>query len=96
MKNTVLVFAALFLFSTLSIAQEKKKDTHKMECCAMKHGKMVCMKDGKEVPMDKEMKMNGMIVMPDGSCKMSNGKVVKLKEGQCCDKDGKIHNDCKD
>ena len=98
MKKILSVFAALcFLFST-SFAQQtapQKESNKKMDCCVMKHGKMVCMKDGKEVPMDHEMTMNGMIVMPDGTCKMKNGKSMKLKEGQCCDSKGKVHSDCK-
>jgi len=64
------------------------------ECCLMQKGKMVHYKDGKQTPIVKEMDINGMKVMPDGTCKMKNGKTMKLKEGECCDEKGVIHNDC--
>jgi len=97
MKKTLCSFLAIALLSAYSFAQQatpKKESAKTMECCAMKNGKMVCMKNGKATPMDHEMTMNGMTVMPDGTCKMKNGKTMKLKNGQCCDKDGKIHSDC--
>jgi hypothetical protein len=97
MKNFILVLSVLFFLGTISYSQEnviRKENSKMMECCAMKKGKMVCIKDGKEVPMAHEMQMNGMTVMPDGRCKMKDGKMMKLKEGQCCDKKGQIHSDC--
>lgn len=93
MKNVVLLIALCFFTGTMLNAQQAKS-SKKMECCVMKKGKMVCIKNGKEMPMKEEMKMNGMTVMPDGTCKMNNGTTMKLKEGQCCDKTGKIHSDC--
>lgn len=97
MKKLVYFFVATGLFANIAAAQQtnqKKASGNMMECCVMKNGKMVCMKDGKQIPMSHEMTMNDMTVMPDGTCKMKNGKTMKLKEGQCCDKKGKIHSDC--
>lgn len=96
MKKIIL---GCFLLGSLgSMAQtkplENKSDSHKEEsACAftMADGKMMMVVDGKTVTMDKEMKTkNGAIVMVDGTIKSSNGKSVKLKNGDCMDMSGKM------
>lgn len=106
MKKILLAIVASLLLVTVSLAQEKqqkapektKMEQHKKpvvsECCMMKGGKMIHYKNGKETEITKEMEMNGIKVMPDGTCKMKNGKTVKLMEGECCDRHGKVHKDC--
>jgi hypothetical protein len=104
MKKLALTIAALFFFTTGMIAQVSKpapaaaKKTEKVkqvsECCMMKNGKMVHYKNGKEMPIVKEMTFHGMKVMPDGTCKMKDGKTMKITEGECCDAKGMIHKDC--
>ena len=60
-------------------------------CCMMKAGKMMCIMDGKEMAMEKEMTMkNGMKCMPDGTCMGKDGKKMKMKDGQCCDMSGNM------
>jgi hypothetical protein len=103
MKKLALTIAVLFLFSSGMVAQVAKpapvaKKTEKAkqvtDCCMMKNGKMYHYKDGKEMPIVKEMTFHGMKVMPDGTCKMKDGKIMKLKEGECCDAKGVLQKDC--
>ena len=76
--------------------QEVKKEAMSSKCdmkncCMMKAGKMMCIMDGKEMAMDKEMTMkNVMKCMPDGTCIRKDGKKIKMKDGQCCDMSGKM------
>ena len=57
----------------------------------MKGGKMTMMKNGKPMPMTKDMTMrDGSMCMTDGTCKMKDGTVMKMKEGQCMMMDGKM------
>jgi hypothetical protein len=73
-----------------AIASEEGK-CDKKNCCMMKDGKMIYMKDGKEMPLEKEMVMkNGTKCMPDGTCIDKNGKKISMKNGQCCDANGKM------
>lgn len=104
MKKVLFLLASLLFLVVTIHAQEVKKTPaptqksekqHQMsECCIMKNGKMVHYVKGKEMAISKEMEFHGMKVMPDGSCKMKNGKTVKLKEGECCDSIGAVHKDC--
>ena len=51
---------------------------------------MFCIKDGKEMPMDSEMKMsNGTVVTKDGTCMSKDGKKMMMKDGECIDMSGK-------
>lgn len=86
---TAILFIAVSLTTVNVNAQAK---TSKMkDCCMMKDGKMMCMKDGKIIPMDKDMKMkNGTTCMVNGECVMKDGKKMKMKEGDCMDMDGKM------
>lgn len=99
-KMTAAIAATMFMmimcfYSSHSFGQTTAMDSVKMkDCCLMKEGKMVCVKDGKMIPMEKdEVMKDGTKCMTNGECKMKNGKVVKLKEGECIDMYGKI-DDC--
>lgn len=103
MKKALFSALAALLISAAGICQQpdskkevtQKKDTSGItECCRMKGGKMYHYDHGKETAITKEMDWKGMKIMPDGTCKMNNGKTVKMKEGQCCDSKGKLHDDC--
>ena len=96
-KMNLEIFASMLFFvaciaSTTSFAQSK--DMAKMkDCCMMKDGKMMCMKDGKPMPMEKDMTMkDGTICMVNGECIMKDGKKMQMKEGQCMDMSGKMDN----
>jgi|SRR5450631_3792249 hypothetical protein len=91
----------IFVFSTLSIgafAQNKTQDssmskmgTTQKDCVMMSGGKMMMMKNGKMMEMDKDVTMaNGTVCMKDGTCKMKNGKTMMMKEGDKCYMDGKM------
>lgn len=99
MKNTKMLtkmFAAMLVlalcFTTSNaFAQTKAKGTMTKDCCMMKNGKMVMVKDGKTMPMDKDMKMsNGTTCMVNGECIMKDGKKMTMKEGDCMDMSGKM------
>ncbi len=87
------MFASLFMMvlSFTANAQAKHDSTKMKDCCMMKEGKMCCMKNGKTMPMDKDMTMkNGTKCMTNGDCIMKDGKKMKMKEGECMDIDGKM------
>lgn len=107
MKKLLLASVALFFLTAGVMAQESttkkpqpavqkmEKQTQMItECCMMKNGKMMHYYDGKETAIAKEMDMAGMKIMSDGTCKMKDGKTMKLKEGECCDTKGVVHKDC--
>ena len=76
-----------------SYAQTKSNSSTMKDCCIMKDGKMMMMKAGKMMPMDKDMTMkNGTKCMTDGECIMKDGKKMKMKEGECMDMSGKMGN----
>lgn len=93
-KILVYVFAAAL--SCSAMAQEKMAKMAakpmKMENCVMMHGgKMVCMMDGKTMPLTKTMTMkNGTQVMANGMVKMKDGKSMMLKDGQSVMMSGKV------
>ena len=86
MLMLVVVFAA-----SNSSAQTKAKPAMMKDCCMMEGGKMMCMMDGKKMPMDKDMTMkNGTMCMKNGECIMKDGTKMKMKEGECMDMNGKM------
>jgi hypothetical protein len=95
-KKVSVAFTSLFILTlsftaTESAAQDKREDGTMKDCCLMKDGKMMCMRDGKAMPMDQDMTMkNGTKCMTNGECIMKDGKKMKMKEGQCIDMDGKL------
>ena len=57
----------------------------------MEDGKMMVMKKGKTMPMDKDMMMkNGTKVMTTGECSMKAGKTMMMKDGDCMEMSGKF------
>jgi len=100
MKNLLFLIAS-FTISTGVFAQHKMhhKMHHKMDhsmgmkkdCVMMEDGKMMTMKGGSSMAMDKDMTMsNGTMVMADGTVKMKNGKTMMMKNGDCIYMDGKM------
>jgi hypothetical protein len=95
-KNKITtVFASLLImalsFTVSNTYAQSKCDSTKMKDCYMmtKGGKMMCMKDGKTMSMDKDMTMkNGAKCMTNGECTMKDGKKMKMKAGDCMDMDG--------
>ncbi|MEO5980389.1 MAG: DUF6799 domain-containing protein [Chryseolinea sp.] len=86
------MLVTLFFFSTTTLyAQTKPDSTVAMmkDCCMKKDGKMMKVKGGKMMPMDKDMTMsNGTKCMVNGECVMKDGKKMTMKEGECMDMDG--------
>lgn len=88
---TMLIAVLCFGTNNLS-AQTKKESKAKHECCVMKDGKMMHYKDGKMMPMEKDMTMkNGTVCMVNGECVMKNGKKMTMKDGECMDMNGKMN-----
>lgn len=101
-KSIYLLLPTLFISFSIFAQQkplkekviQKNEKSSISECCIMKGGKMYHYHNGVEKLIKKETNWKGMKVMPDGTCKMKNGKSMKLKEGECCDEYGKVHSDC--
>ncbi len=75
-------------------SSKMKHSTMMKDCCMMKDGKMMVMKGGKMMPMEKDMMMkNGTTCMTNGECKMKSGKKMMMKEGDCMDMSGKMCTD---
>ena len=105
--TTILIFFAVISFNqnetyAQKIVQKKqeikqiKEQPRQMiaECIIKRGNKLYHFKNGKEQLVRKEIDFYEIKVMPDGSCKMKNGKIVKLNDGDCCDQKGEIHKDC--
>ena len=60
----------------------------------MKDGKMMVMKDGKTMPMEKDMVMkNGTKCMTNGECIMKDGSKMMMKNGDYMEMSGKMSTD---
>jgi len=72
-------------------AVETKKEKTVKDHVMMMDGKMMVVKDGKSMAMDKEMTMgNGCKVMTNGKVVMKDGKEMMMKEGEMMSMDGKM------
>ncbi len=92
MASVVALFLMFLSFN--ANAQVHKKSAKMKDCCMMKDGKMMIMKDGKSVPMEKDMVMkNGTKCMKNGECIMKDGKKIMMKNGDCMEMSGKMHKD---
>ena len=95
MKKIIsILFSALLIVALCCTTnQANAQATMMKDCCMMKDGKMMHMKDGKEMPMAKNMTMkNGTKCMTNGECVMKDGKKMQMKDGQCMDMGGKMDN----
>ncbi|MEO5570702.1 MAG: DUF6799 domain-containing protein [Bacteroidia bacterium] len=99
MKNKKMISTVVASMLTLvvcftasnSFAQTKTDSSMMKDCCMMEGGKMMCMMDGKKMPMEKDMTMkNGTTCMMNGECIMKDGTKMKMKEGECMDMNGKM------
>ena len=105
MKTLQSILASTAVILTLGVsavnAQEgtkKESMNHDMkhgmkheDCMMMKDGKMMVMKGGNWVAMEKEMTCkNGEKVMTDGTVMKKDGKKMMLKEGEGIDMEGKM------
>ena len=94
-KTIATLFASMLIivlsFMATNVSAQSKGDSKMKDCCMMKDGKMMCCKDGKTMPMDKDMTMkNGTKCMTNGECVTKDGKKMIMKEGECMDMDGKM------
>lgn len=95
LKNFMgMAITALFLTAGTVNAQSKPDVSVVKDCCMMKDGKMMQLKDGKLTPIKKP------VVLADGTKIKRSGKVIKadgtkirMKEGNCMDNSGKL-DDC--
>lgn len=91
---TALVISA-GVFSQEHKMEDMHKKEHKMvmkkDHVMMMGGQMKMVKNGKEMPMDKEMTMgNGTKVMTDGMCTKKDGTTMTMKNGDMMYMDGKM------
>jgi len=93
MKRLLIILMA-FAFSTSLKAQDTS--SHKMhhqmkDCVMMKDGKMIQVKDGKNMTLAQDITMSdGSVVMANGSLKKKDGTTVMLKNGDCVMMDGTV------
>ena len=93
-KIASLLALFLIIISLNANAQASKKSTMMKDCCMMKDGKMMVMKNGKTMPMEKDMVMkNGTKCMTNGECMMKDGKKMMMKDGDCMEMSGKMCTD---
>ncbi len=93
-KTIATLFTSLLImivsFTTSNLSGQTGTKNMK-ECCMMKEGKMMHCKDGKTMPMEKDMTMtNGTKCMVNGECVMKNGEKMMMKDGECMDMSGKM------
>jgi hypothetical protein len=101
LTKMVSLLAIFLMVISFNASAQARKHSPKMkhaammkDCCMMKDGKMMVMKDGKTMPMEKDMVMkNGTTCMTNGECKMKDGKKMMMKEGDCMDMNGKMCTD---
>lgn len=93
-KTVSLCALFLMVISFSANAQTSTKTTMMKDCCMMKDGKMMVMKNGKTMPMEKDMVMkNGTKCMTNGECTMKDGKKMMMKNGDCMEMSGKMCTD---
>jgi hypothetical protein len=72
-------------------SQSKDKTFDMKNCCVMRNGKMVCIKNGKEMPMEDDMKLaNGAMLEKNGTLILPNGTKSMMTENQCIDMKGNM------
>lgn len=97
-KMNSTMFASMFILvvcftANNSYAQTKADSPMMKDGCMMKDGKMMCMKEGKTMPMHKVVTMkNGTKCKANGKCKMKDGTKMKMKEGECMNMSGTMSN----
>lgn len=102
MKNKKIisaVFASMLLLMTCNVnnasAQDKMDCNRMKNCCMKKDGKMMCVKNGKAMPMEQNMTMkNGTKCMTNGDCILADGTKMKMKEGDCMNRKGEMRQCC--
>src|ERR1051325_5578942 len=93
MKKIIILIAA-FIYSMNVMAQVSTADAKNVNwkhkyCAKMKEGKLMIMSEGKELTADASLE-NGVKIHTDGTLTKTDGTVVKLKNGECVDKDGNV------
>ena len=90
---TLMLLLAMCFTTVSTIAQTKRKSASMKDCCMMKDGKMMVVKDGKVMTMVSDMTMkNGTVCMVNGECMMKDGRTMMMKEGECMDMSGNLNN----
>lgn len=91
MKKLTVLFAALS-FTIGSFAQTTEKMQEPMQdCVMMKDGKVMQMKSGQSMVVDKNLTLaNGATVMSNGTVTMKDGSKMQLKNGDCIDMSGNM------
>ena len=83
--------AAVAQDSTKSVSTKTDKTSHMKDCVMMKDGKMVEMNKSGITPLAKDLALsNGTVVNVDGTVKSPDGTILKLKDGEAVDMEGKL------
>jgi hypothetical protein len=71
--------------------QDHQMQHPKTDHVMMQNGKMMVMKQGKLMPMEKDITLkNGTKFMTDGTCITKDGNKTMIKEGEMMDMNGKM------
>lgn len=92
MKKIILL-AAFSVASLMVTADDDPKNSKahgEKYCTKMHNGMLKVMHEGKAITTD-VMLADGSTIKPDGMLVKKDGSSMMLKEGQCIDKDGKMH-----
>jgi RNase P/RNase MRP subunit p29 len=99
MKKPIKILAlAILSLSFVSTAFTDDDKVMMKDHIMMKDGKVMMIKEGKSMPMDKEIALSdGTKVTVDGAVTMKDGKKMMMKEGEMMSMDGEmIKHDAKD
>ena len=100
MKKLIMCLLVAGTFTTAAIAQDSTKSvssnktgksSQMKDCVMFKDGKMVEMNKSGITTLAKDLTLaNGTVVNVDGTVKSSDGSILKLKDGEAVDMEGKL------
>lgn len=78
--------------NTQQTQDENARYQQNKDCIVMmQNGEVKQMKEGRAVAMEKQITLeNGAVVKTDGMVTLNDGRTVRIKEGECVDKSGKV------
>ena len=93
MKKTLFLLISTITLVGTAISQNQQQEQNvgiKNEHLLMKDGKILRIMDGQEMLMKSPMTLkNGVVIYPNGSYQLKNGKQRHLRNRQCMDMNGK-------
>ncbi|MEK6477860.1 DUF6799 domain-containing protein [Catalinimonas sp. 4WD22] len=98
MKTIMIICLMVFLTSSVLVAQDRQQDRtqqqdqdrlHQMDYLMLQDGQMLHVQDQERSQLREQLRLsNGIVVNPDGTYQLRNGKQKQLRDGQCLAMDG--------